>query len=80
MYALSLLSVTCNKNEYENVRYALVQDSDCRAFCQCEHATTNLDGSVEYKWTKMDCPPGTQWNAVYGPGTCDHEINVNCAH
>lgn len=77
---LVAIAEPCSKYEYEDVRYALVRGTDCRAFCQCKTAKTNLDGSVEYVWQKMDCPAKTQWNAVYGPGTCDHEVNVVCEH
>ncbi|XP_060578446.1 uncharacterized protein LOC132735508, partial [Ruditapes philippinarum] len=48
----------CTRDIYENIRLRALKSSGCTKFCQCEHASTETDGSVTYKWAEHSCAPG----------------------
>lgn len=69
---------TCNQYEYENIRLVALLSSDCEKFCQCAHASTELDGSVTYKWVEKTCPSGTLFDESLPSPVCNHAYQVTC--
>ncbi|XP_045204277.2 uncharacterized protein LOC123557103 isoform X2 [Mercenaria mercenaria] len=69
---------TCTQYQYENVRLLALRSSGCKNFCQCAHASTQLDGSVTYKWVKQTCPDATLFDQDLDTPVCNHEAEVQC--
>ncbi|XP_053399441.1 uncharacterized protein LOC123557104 isoform X4 [Mercenaria mercenaria] len=69
---------TCTQSQYENVRLVALRSSGCKNFCQCAHASTQLDGSVTYKWVKQTCPEKTLFDQDLDTPVCNHEAKVQC--
>jgi hypothetical protein len=72
-----LITGTCTKYTYENVRLVPKRSSGCEKFCQCAHASTEIDGSVTYKWVEHDCPAGLLFDENIK--VCNYPGNVECA-
>ncbi|XP_060552719.1 uncharacterized protein LOC132713998 isoform X2 [Ruditapes philippinarum] len=66
----------CTAFVYENVRLRPLKSSGCTKFCQCEHASTEADGSVTYKWAEHTCPPGLLFDVK--TSVCNWPQNVQC--
>jgi hypothetical protein len=72
-----LFSGACTQFIYENVRLVAQRSSGCKKFCQCAHASTQLDGSVTYHWVEHTCPAGTLFDSKIR--VCNHADNVQCS-
>ncbi|XP_053399436.1 uncharacterized protein LOC123557106 isoform X7 [Mercenaria mercenaria] len=68
----------CTQFMYENVRLLAQRSSGCKNFCQCAHASTQLDGSVTYMWVKHECPAGTLFDESLPARVCNHADQVQC--
>lgn len=68
---------TCTNYMYEYVRLVPKRSSGCEKFCQCAHASTELDGSVIYKWVEHDCPEGLLFDENLK--VCNYPGNVKCS-
>ncbi|XP_060570114.1 uncharacterized protein LOC132728494 isoform X3 [Ruditapes philippinarum] len=68
----------CTKHVYENIRLTALRSSGCQKFCQCVHASTELDGSVTYMWVEQQCPPTTLFDDSLPAPVCNHAANVQC--
>ncbi|XP_060560448.1 uncharacterized protein LOC132720338 [Ruditapes philippinarum] len=67
---------TCTLEEYNNLRLTALHGTNCEQFCQCSHASTELDGSVTHYWVEQSCGPGTLFDERIS--VCNHDYDVEC--